>query len=160
MSTEITSLSTSGSETNVYRPLITSRSRRLRTTGIVLLIAVLAMITYGTLFLMPSLHTVIHALPQTSGTGGGTISRPGAPIVTMPVVKGLPASEGLTEREHRVVLAKVLFGYGYWTVCVTLLLALMVVSWLDFRELARNYDAERHRIYLQSLIDSGQSESE
>lgn len=104
--------------------LISGRSRRLRTTGLVLLVAVLAMVAYGVLVLMPH-HGGAHVAPAGSS----------------------PAD--LAAR--RALLTRVLFLYAYWSTCAVLLLGLLVVAWLDFREVARSYAAERAALWKRSI---------
>ena len=168
-----TELSTTLTDTPiVYQSLISARSRRLRATGAVLLVAVLGMTLYGSLALMPSLRTLPH-LAKTTGTQAnsttpiiagaertGSIVRTNAnkAVTTDPDTpragQTLRAAPILTERERKAALAKVLFVYGYWSVCGLLILALVIVSWLDFRELGRAYDAQRARLVAQSLADA------
>ena len=133
----------------VYQSLVSARSRRLRLTGILLLIAVLGMTLYGYLALMPSLRT----LPRV-----GAHKRPGvtgqisaAPRQSSQAAGAVDPVTGLTEQERKAALAKVVFVYGYWSVCGVLILALVIVSWLDFRELSRNYDAHRQSLFTSTL---------
>jgi len=153
MSTEIVPDSKTDVHTSVYGSLTTPHNRRLRTVGTVLLITILLMTGYGVLVLMPSLRALTH--PVTHGSFVMD-QRPGARPEMVPVSDYALRPDGLTVREHRVLLTKLLFCYGYWTVCGGLLLALIIVCWLDFRELSRTYEAERHRIYLLSLASTGE----
>lgn len=158
---------------SVYQSLISPRSRRLRTTGIVLLVAIVLMATYGVITLMPSLYSATHRLDQiatdrlhqnsamktvvVSETVQGSV-----PLISFSGARMVPPTErlrpnGLTEHEHKEIVAQLLFAYGYWTLCGGLIIGLIVVCWLDFRELARNYDAERHRIYVASLVNRGET---
>ena len=147
-----------------YQPLVSARSRRLRVTGVVLLVTVLAMAVYGYAILMPSLR----ALPHVAQTveRAGSVNRPGnansanarsaARSGNGGTARETPAApaQTLTEKQRKTALAKVLFVYGYWSVCGLLLMGLMLVSWLDFRELSRNYGEYRRRLYAEDLRES------
>ncbi len=173
------SITTSLDTTMAYRSLVSARSRRLRVTGIVLLVAVLGMSLYGVVGLMPSLRrTVPHLAGSADSVSAkeialnrananedtaqrkGTADRAGATRTianktdTPRTGETLRASKGLTERERRAAFSKILFMYGYWSVCGLLILALVIVSWLDFRELGRNYDAYRARLFAQSVAEA------
>ncbi len=165
--------------TLAYQSLVSARSRRLRVTGIVLLVAVLGMSLYGVFALMPSLRrTVPHGTggmdaasakeiavnranagedtAQRKGTADrASAARPAANKTDTPRTgESLRSSGGLTERERRAAFSNILFMYGYWSVCGLLILALIIVSWLDFRELGRNYDAYRARLFAQSVAEA------
>lgn len=147
-----------------YQPLISARSRRLRVTGVLLLVAVLGMALYGYAVLMPSLRALPHVAQSTDRTGSvnrttGAVSsarlgavRAGNSTAARQTVS--VSAKPLTEKQRKTALAKVLFVYGYWSVCGLLLVALILVSWLDFRELSRNYGEYRRRLYAESLRES------
>lgn len=109
-----------------YSALISPYSRRLRTIGLVLLVAALLMALYGGMVFMPRLR----ANRQTLRTHI-------AQTASDPVAN----SNALTSEKDlkRLAKAQTLFVYSYWSVCGLLLIALLVVAWLDAREVARNY---------------------
>jgi hypothetical protein len=151
-----------------YQPLISARSRRLRMTGVLLLVAILGMALYGYAILMPSMRALPHVTQTidragsvyrtgsanradskgTARSGSSTAARDAASNPVKP----------LTEKQRKTALAKVLFVYGYWSVCGLLLVALILVSWLDFRELSRNYGEYRRRLYAESLRENATRE--
>ncbi len=109
-----------------YSALISPYSRRLRTTGIVLLIAALLIALYGGLVFMPRLRANRQALRTQI-----------AQTASDPVAKSNTATTGNDLK--RLAKAQTLFIYSYWSLCSLLLIALLVVAWLDAREVARNY---------------------
>jgi hypothetical protein len=132
----------------VYQTMITPRSRRLRTTGLVLLVAAVIVALYGFFVLMPSLQRAMvaesreiqairaeqaSATPNTSGT------------------KALGNSQAVRiRRAHRVAAVKVLFAYGYWSVCGLLVVAMVFVAWLDLREVSRTYLSHRKAVWTET----------
>ncbi len=107
-----------------YQPLISAQSRRFRVTGLVLLVMILGMCTYGGKVLMPKLRenrAPLHAYNT----------------------RALNAPTALTPEKaanlRKIVKAQLLFVYAYWGACFALILALFVVAYLDFREVSRNY---------------------
>ncbi len=105
-----------------YQSLISARSRRFRTIGLVLLTMVLGMSIYGGSVLMPKLreNRALLRSQTTSATAPSTAS----------------SSE---KSLHKLAKAQILFAYAYWGVCGTLIIALLLVAYLDFREVSRNY---------------------
>jgi hypothetical protein len=134
--------------TTSYSGIISPRSRRLRTIGLVLLLSVVLMVIYGYFGLMPSLRQSIHdgMNPQ---------------IVT----HSSPTGPGQTEtaqsdRERRVRKLKASAGLAYWGVCSLLLVGTVFVAWLDLREISRTYVAERRAMWNQAadnISDSDES---
>lgn len=139
----------------VYRPLVSARSRRLRVIGILLLISVLGMTLYGYFVLMPSLRALPHIAPPVDRNSATTPSArvQGHSTVGTGIVEANASSSEykLSERARKTALAKVIFVYGYWSVCGVLIIALLLVCWLDFRELTRAYEDQRQRLYFNSL---------
>ena len=127
---------------SAYQSLITPRSRRLRTVGLVLLAAILCMVAYGARVLMPNVRHEVEVqrarnllpAPPVSAAGvsaGDTArARTGATLETQ-------RQERAQARARKVAFAKVAVAYAYWGVCMLLLLAVLFVAWLDWREVAR-----------------------
>jgi uncharacterized integral membrane protein len=91
-----------------------------------LLTAVLLMALYGGLVFMPRLRANRQELrTQIVQTAGDPVANANA----APSVQDL----------RRLAKAQALFVYSYWSVCALMLIALLVVAWLDAREVARNY---------------------
>lgn len=112
--------------------MVSSRSRRLRIIGSLLLVAIAAMVVYGVAVLMPSLRrSVAETSPRIERRIGnaGTERTP-------------------EERLQRKALAtQLIFTYSYWTVCGVLVLVAVFVAYLDFREVSRTYLAQRRAIW-------------
>ncbi len=53
----------------------------------------------------------------------------------------------MSQRERDAQAAKLVFAYAYWGVCLSLLVALMLVAWLDFREVGRSFDQQQAAIF-------------
>lgn len=117
---------------SVPMSVVSARSRRLRIVGAMLLLATLGMVAYGSLVLMPGLR---HA------------------VVTTPRRLEQRLSDGRVERDpeverwKRALATRILFAYGYWAFCGVLVLAVVLVAYLDFREVSRNYLARRQAIW-------------
>ncbi|MCX6382850.1 MAG: hypothetical protein NT023_25780 [Armatimonadetes bacterium] len=107
-----------------YQNLISAQSRRLRVIGIVLLVMILGMCVYGGRVLMPKLRE--NRAPLHNSTVQATSSS-----TALSPVKA--------ESLRKLAKAQLLFFYAYWGVCFALIIALLVVAYLDFREVSRNY---------------------
>lgn len=131
-----------------YQNLVSPRSRRLRTVGILLLLAVVGMTIYGALVIMPSLRAASqqYARRQTSGAAVNFRSNLASP----------------TRRERRALQVQVLFADVYWVACGLLTLGAISVAWLDFREVSRNYVEQRRALVQASTqrIDLEKEQSE
>jgi hypothetical protein len=109
------------------------------------------MTLWGGLVLMPSLRTASFAV------------RNGATFERMRTGRGgaerTPQAIARAEHAKRVLLTQVIFAYAYWTVCGLLVLGLLGVAWLDFREVLRNYSARRRKLWMEAidLAQKGQS---
>jgi len=107
-----------------YQNLISAQSRRLRVIGIVLLVMILGMCVYGGRVLMPKLRE--NRAPLHHSTVQATSS-------------STALSPAKAESLRKLAKAQLLFFYAYWGVCFALIIALLVVAYLDFREVSRNY---------------------
>lgn len=108
-----------------YRTLITNKSWRLRIIGSLLLIATLVMAIYGGFVLMPSLRSAKEAA----------------------LARTLDSQEPQAIRAKNVMKTKLIFAYGYWSVCGILVTATLLVAWLDVREMSRSYLEQRKSIW-------------
>ena len=130
----------------VYQSLISAKSRRLRAFALVLLAMVLAMTLYGYYSLMPSLRVAASRIeqdnkrPPTTASGSANHATPTQNTVAR-----------MSQRERDAQAAKLVFAYAYWGVCLSLLVALMLVAWLDFREVGRSFDQQQAAIFAGSL---------
>ena len=107
-----------------YQNLISAQSRRLRVIGVVLLVMILGMCVYGGRVLMPKLRE--NRAPLHNSTVQATSSS-----TALSPVKA--------ESLRKLAKVQLLFFYAYWGVCFVLIIALLVVAYLDFREVSRNY---------------------
>jgi hypothetical protein len=128
-----------------YRGLISSRSRRLRTVGACLLAAIVLMSFYGYFQIMPAFRRNSAHLAHMVAlrTGGPVLKAP--PGITLRPVE---------EHARRIVLTQVLFVYFYWMTCGALILAVLVVAWLDLREIMRSYDTQRAALWAKAIQEA------
>ena len=103
---------------SLYSGIVTPRSRRLRTVGVLLLAAIAGMTFYGLVVLMPAIHHAAELHPL-----------------------------AVSVHMRRQLFTRVAAAYAYWAVCGLLICAAMVVAWLDFREVSRTYAAQRRALW-------------
>ena len=128
-----------------YGNIISARSRRLRTIGMVLIGAILAMVLYGMTSFMPTLRHTKDDLQRLNG---------GKPISIFREKAKTPDEERL----RKALAAQLVFAYGYWAVCGILVLSAVFVAYLDFREVTRNYIAQRRAVWTE-MADANRKES-
>lgn len=132
---------------SAYSNIVSPRSRRLRTIGIVLLIAVCAMVAYGYFGLMPSVLRAVRESSASAATSAMSAAHP----------PGLldQANAHIT-RNQRIRKMRIAIALAYWGVCGLLLVSVVFVAWLDLREISRQYVAERRAMWNQAAdrIDS------
>lgn len=139
----------------VYQSLISARSRRLRTVASVLLAGILAMTLYGYFRLMPSLRVAAARMEQTTKRSTAAAAN-SASHVTPAQRTAQDTVARMSQRERDAQAAKLVFAYAYWGVCLSLLVALMLVAWLDFREVGRNFDQQQAAMFAASLKNETQ----
>jgi len=135
---------------SVYSQTIVSpRSRRLRTIAAVILVIILVMSAYGVRVLMPLVKRSADAARREEAASAAR-QRP---------ADNLPASTGrehrlrVSSRTARIIRFQVIFTYGYWTIWTMLVLTLLLLSWMDLREVSRNYISQR-KLLFQAAIDA------
>jgi hypothetical protein len=131
---------------SAYASIVSPRSRRLRTVGIVLLVAVCAMVLYGYLGLMPSIERSVRA-DSPIAAQSEALRSPSAGLDKPPLTRA--------QRVHKLQVAVAL---AYWGVCALLLVGLVLVAWLDLREISRRYAAERRAMWSQAADRIGRSD--
>lgn len=57
----------------------------------------------------------------------------------------------LTPTVERALMVKILFIFGYWTVCLLLVMCLVLVAWMDLREVRRKFLVARRDIWKDIL---------
>lgn len=126
-----------------YRSLLSVKNRRLRVIGGTLLSAVALMAVYGYFGMMPAFRRATSDL----NVERAAITRQSA--TTTPAFAAPQAS-----RLQKVVLAKILFLYFYWSIWGALVLATLIVAWLDLREVTRAYDGQRQELWSEAMTGS------
>lgn len=134
-----------------YQTLVTARARRLRTTGLMLLMFVIGMSAYGFVVLMPNLQ----AATKNERNARYLVPKP-IPGEKSHLVS--PAEQNYN-RLRKALAVFILFVYGYWTVCGALIVGILIFAWLDFRELTRSYSRERNAIYMESAAQIARNAS-
>ncbi len=142
--------------TFAYQSLISPRSRRLRTTGLFLLAVIVVMALYGYFSLMPSLRIsaarlAAQANARPAATNSAVTTSGNRVLPTAKPTNAQDAVARMPRQEREAQAAKIVFAYAYWGVCLSLLIALMLVAWLDFREVGRNFDQQQAAIFAASL---------
>ncbi|HLV80326.1 MAG TPA: hypothetical protein VKT32_08585 [Chthonomonadaceae bacterium] len=122
-----------------YQSMVSARSRRLRTIGLLLLVAILGMSVYGFSSLMPAVRRQAAAYHRDTVAAQQVQAETGA--------LGIPARSG---RARKAMLAQVTLVYAYWCLCGLLILALLLVAWLDLREVTRNYANQRRAVWMEA----------
>jgi predicted membrane protein len=124
---------------SVYSSIVSPRSRRLRTIGILLLVAVCGMVIFGYYNLMPSLARSIRENPLPAYTSIGA-RRSDTPD---------PAMRPMT-RAERLRKLRVAVALAYWGVCGMLIVGVVFVAWMDLREISRTYVEQRRAMWTQA----------
>ena len=124
---------------SVYTSIVSPRSRRLRTTGVVLLCAVLAMALYGYFSLMPAIERTV----RESAASGSSVAAATARGRSDALLRQASRSQRARKLQVAVALA-------YWGVCGLLLISVLFVAWLDFREITRTYVDQRRAMWVQA----------
>jgi len=120
--------------------IISSRSRRLRTIAAVLLAAIIAMALYGTHVLVPRIN---RAAGVATAQAAATKAAPPTPDIEHKRISRL----NLTRKEARVLRFDVIFEAAYWTIWTLLVLSLLLVAWMDLREVSRTYLNQRRELW-------------
>ena len=124
--------------------LISAKSRRIRTVGIMLIGSMLFCTIYGVIFLMPRLSQLrarSHALNDS------------AVLFPHRDKQSEVAMARTLNRERRIVLMNAVFIYAYWCFVGLLFIGSVLMAWLDTREVARNYLQEKQKLLLSGVKD-------
>ena len=127
--------------------LISPRSRRIRTIGLVFLTGMMLCALYGGLVMMPRLGRlreqlhVLNARWQLTRTSGTSLAEGRAIRLSI-------------ARERRVLLMQTVFIYGFWSFVGVLGICVILCAWLDTREVAKNFLAEQKRVIRSSANDN------
>jgi hypothetical protein len=126
---------------------VSSRSRRLRTIAALFLLVIVAMAVYGTRVLVPGINRVAAiAVKPAVHPQGNLVS----PIPRRNTVTPLNVSK----KEARILKFDVMFVAAYWVVWIVLILSLLLVVWMDLREVSRNYLDQRRELWSVALKEA------
>lgn len=122
-----------------YQSMVSPRSRRLRTIGLLLLVAIIGMSVYGFSSLMPAIRRQAVAYHQRTES-------------TQPSQTGTrtPQAARQSSRAKKTMLLLITVAYIYWGLCGLLIIALLFVAWLDLREVTRNYINQRRAVWAET----------
>lgn len=121
--------------------VISARSRRLRLIGGLLVVAILCMVLYGIRVLMPTLNKTVTLVAHShvqAAPSGLPATPPGSEVAAAPL------------HLRHILRAQIIFAYGYWTLCSLFVLSLLLVAWLDLREVTRNYANQRRKLWTET----------
>jgi hypothetical protein len=135
--------------TTPYTTVVSARSRRYRTIMTIVLVTILVMSVFGGITIMPQVHQAV-GRPDTPELTRIAASQPG-PTLTRPQI----AHAKRTLQARRVVVSLAL---AYWGVCSLLLVLVLFLAWLDFRETTRNF-ALQARTLRQETVASLQEDT-
>ena len=127
------------SSTSAYSTIVSPRSRLLRTIGLALLVGILAMVIYGYFGLMPSLARSLRTNP---------VSAPHTTVAAQNRESQLDLQQ--YNRAQRIRKMRVSVALAYWGVCALMLVGVVLVAWLDLREISRTYVAERRAMWSEA----------
>lgn len=117
--------------------MVSARSRRLRTVGSLLLIAVIGMALYGYFSLMPRLNAAIQTYHRLE-------MKTDQPVRA---VAQTPAAAAELERARKVHKVQIAFVMAFWGAWTLLFFALLVIAWLDAREVLHTYVQQRRAVW-------------
>ncbi|HZT43534.1 MAG TPA: hypothetical protein VFA07_15325 [Chthonomonadaceae bacterium] len=120
-----------------YQSMVSPRSRRLRTIGLLLLVAIIGMSLYGFSSLMPAIRRQAVAYHQQT-------------VSTQPSRTESPQASRQGSRAKKIMLLQITIAYLYWGTCGLLIIALLFVAWLDLREVTRNYINQRRSVWMET----------
>lgn len=126
-----------------YMTVVSPLSRRYRSLGMMLLIAIVGMSVYGWAAVMPGVRQAV-GRPDTPELTRMAKAQPGPDATPKQI-----AHAKRTLKARGVVVALAL---AYWGVCSLLLLGVLLVAWLDFRESARNFALESRVLRQQTIV--------
>lgn len=124
---------------------LTPRQRRLRVITAVLLVLIVGMVGTGIL------HPFFRSLASPEVLEKVRQERIAARQARQ---SGLPPSP--LSAQSRAVTVKLIFLYFYWTVCFLLALSLIIVAWLDLREVRRKLLAARRTLWKETVEEMRQ----
>lgn len=126
-----------------YTTVVSARSRRYRTIVTVLLATIVIMSTYGGFTVMPRVRQAV-GRADTPRLAQVAASLPGPDLTARQI-----SQAKRTLRARQVVVSLAL---AYWGVCSLLLLLVLLIAWLDFRETARNFALQSRALRQETVV--------
>jgi len=123
--------------------VVSARSRRYRTIVSVLLIVIMIMSVYGGFAVMPRVHEAV-GRPDMQELTRIAKSQPGADLTAKQIAR---AKRTLQARSVVVSLA-----LAYWGVCSLLMVCILFLAWLDFRETTRNFALQSQALRQETVV--------
>lgn len=125
-----------------YTNIITPRSRRYRTIMTVLLVFLLAMSVYGGFKVMPAVHQAVGK----SDMRELRLIAEAQPSPGLTSEQILKAKRTLKKRSVVVYLAM-----AYWGVCSLMMVGILFLAWLDFRETTRSFSLQAQALRQETV---------
>ena len=113
-----------------YMNIITPRSRRFRTIVVILLAVIILMSIFGFYRVMPAVHRSV-GRSDTLELRRMADAQPGQDLTMQQIAH---AKRTLKARTVVIYMAM-----AYWGVCSLLMVAVLFLAWLDFRETTRSF---------------------
>ncbi len=126
-----------------YTNVLSPRSRRYRTIVTILLVTFLIMGVYGRFNLMPHVNQTVNR-PDTPELTRIAASQPGPRWTSTQI-----AHAKRTLRARRVLVSLAL---AYWGLCSLMLVAIIFLAWLDFRETTRNFALQSQALRQETVV--------
>ncbi|MCW3095512.1 MAG: hypothetical protein JWL77_1130 [Chthonomonadaceae bacterium] len=129
--------------TSPYMTVVSPLSRRYRTLMTILLAIIMVMSVYGGFTVMPRVHQTV-GKPDTQELTRIAASQPGPDLTPKQIAH---AQRTLKARQVVVYLA-----LAYWGVCSLLMVLILLLAWLDFRETTRNFALQSQALRQETLV--------
>ncbi|MCW3055496.1 MAG: hypothetical protein JWN14_4666 [Chthonomonadales bacterium] len=125
-----------------YMNVITPRSRRYRTIMTVLLVFLLTMSVYGGFKVMPAVHEAVGK----SDMRELRLIAESKPSPSLTPAQILHAQRTLKRRSVVVYMAM-----AYWGVCSLMMVGILFLAWLDFRETTRVFSQQAQALRQETV---------
>ena len=126
-----------------YNSVVSPRSRRLRTLVSIVLVVIMFMSVYGGFTVMPQVRQAV-GKRDTPELNRLAKSQPG-PTLTLKQI----AHAKHTLRARQVVVS---LAMAYWGVLSLLLVLVLFLAWLDFRETTRNFALQAQALRQETVV--------
>jgi len=125
-----------------YMSVITPRSRRYRTIMTVLLAIILLMSVYGGFRVMPAVRRAV-GMSDMAELRRVAHAQPGPDLTQKQISE---ANRTLKQRSVVVYLAM-----AYWGVCSLIMVGILFLAWLDFRETTRAFSLQAQALRQETV---------